>query len=430
MELLSGIGILLGFIVLMIAVWKKISLLLATLVTSAIIAVFSGMGVGEAWTGPYMEGFASFASDYLLLFCIGAMFGKILEDSGASWRLANTIVKKTGEKWSLAAFCGLTMLLLYGGVSIFVIIFIILPIGKTLFERLRIPWSYFPGIAFIGTIPAVGMLPGSLQILNIIPTQYFGTDLMAGPWVGIIASVVYILLATLFVKFILRKSEKDFDIQEFNNITVNDVDEEALDKKSPNTISSVMPILVALLSVNLFNIDIIFGLLLASLLALVLFWKSLDKIGESMSKGAENGFKPLIYVSVVVGVARVVETVPFFEVAQNMLLNLPVNELLIVMAITSVIAAMTGSSSGSLTMIVDLFGERFMSWGYDPELLHRLISTTAIGLDAVPWNSVVVIMFTLSGVAFAKGYKYVFVTGVILPLISAFTILLVSPLFY
>lgn len=149
-----------------------------------------------------------------------------------------------------------------------------------------------------------------------------------------------------------------------------------------------------------------------------------------MSKGAENGFKPLIYVSVVVGVARVVETVPFFEVAQNMLLNLPVNELLIVMAITSVIAAMTGSSSGSLTMIVDLFGERFMSWGYDPELLHRLISTTAIGLDAVPWNSVVVIMFTLSGVAFAKGYKYVFVTGVILPLISAFSILLVSPLFY
>ncbi|PTL38419.1 GntP family permease [Alkalicoccus saliphilus] len=430
MELWSGLGILLGFLVLMISVWKKISLLLATLAASAIIAGFGGLNIADIWTGPYMEGFAGFAGDYLLLFCIGAMFGKILEDSGASWRLATTIVDKAGEKWSLVAFCGLIMLLLYGGVSIFVIIFIILPIGKNLFERLQIPWSYFPAIALIGTIPPVGMLPGSLQILNIIPTQYFGTNLMAGAWVGIIASIVYLVLAAVFVRFLLKNSEQKFDIKEFQNIKASSSTQKDYANTAPNVWISILPIMVALASVNIFNIEIIIGLLVASVLAVLLFWKSLQDIISSLSKGAENGFVPLIYVSVVVGVARVVEQVPFFEVAQELLFELPVNELLIVMAVTSVIAAMTGSSSGSLTMIVDLFGETFVSWGYDPELVHRLMSTTAIGLDAVPWNSVIVVMFTLTGVAFAKGYKYVFVTAVILPLVGALSILMVSPVFY
>lgn len=430
MTILSGIGILLGFIILMLGAWKKINLIIVTLGTSAIIALFSGMGIAETWTGPYMEGFTSFASQYLLLFCIGAMFGKILEDSGAGWRLANTIADKAGEKWALAAFTLITMLLLYGGVSIFVIVFFILPIGKNLFQKLRIPWSYFPGIALIGTIPAVGMLPGSLQVLNIIPTEYLGTDLMAGAGVGIIATVVYLIGATIFVKLLLKNSERDFDLQEFNNIAADDIDEDQLKKVAPNALLSVTPILIALVLINIFNIDIVFGLLLASLSGILLFWKSLKNIGVTVSKGVENGILPLIYVSVIVGVARVVEAVPFFDVAKDWIMELQINGLLKIITITSAIAAMTGSSTGSLTMITDLFGQQFLSWGIDPELVHRLMTTTATGLDAMPWNSVVVVIFTLSGVAYAKGYKHVFMTAVILPIIGAFAILFSALLFF
>ncbi|WP_249870686.1 GntP family permease [Oceanobacillus saliphilus] len=430
MEILSGIGILLGFIFLMIGSWKKINLLLVTLGTSAIIALFSGIGIAETWTGPYMSGFTSFASQYLLLFCIGAMFGKIMEDSGAGWRLANTIASKAGDKWSLPAFVGITIILLYGGVSIFVIVFFILPIGKSLFQRLRIPWSYFPAIALIGTIPPVGMLPGSLQVLNIIPTNYFGTDLMAGAGVGLVATVVYLIGAAIFVKLILKNSERDFDITEFQSINAADIDEKELDKKAPNALLSLIPILMALLLINVLKMDIVIGLLIASIIGVVLFWKSLDDIGNTASKGVENGILPLIYVSVVVGVARVVEVVPFFDVMKTALMDLSINGMLKIMATVSVVSAMTGSSSGSLTMITDLFGAEFLSWGYHPDLIHRLMATTAIGFDALPWNSVIVVMFTLSGVAYAKGYKYAFVTSVILPIIGALAIVLASPLFY
>ncbi|GAB3042980.1 GntP family permease [Virgibacillus ainsalahensis] len=429
MATLSGIGVLLGFIILMLGAWKKINLLIVTLGVSAIIAVFGGLGIAETWTGPYMSGFTSFASQYLLLFCIGAMFGKVLEDSGAGWRLADTIATKAGEKWALAALTLITMLLLYGGVSIFVIIFFILPIGKNLFQKLRIPWSYFPAIALIGTIPPVGMLPGSLQVLNIIPTEYLGTTLMAGAGYGLIATVVYLVGATIFVKLLLKNAERDFDIQEFNNISSVDIDEEQLAKTAPNAFLSVLPIIAALVLINVFKMDIVFGLILASILAIVLFWKSLTDIGQTASQGVENGILPLIYVSVIVGVARVVEAVPFFDVARDWLMDLQINGMLKIMAITSSISAMTGSSSGSLTMITDLFGQEFLSWGFDPELIHRLMATTAIGFDSLPWNSVIVVMFTLSGVAYAKGYKHAFVTSVILPLIGALSIFLTGLIF-
>ncbi|SOC41439.1 GntP family permease [Ureibacillus acetophenoni] len=430
MVALSGLGILLGFIFLMIGSWKKINLLIVTLITSAIIAVFSGLDIAETWTGPYMSGFTSFASQYLLLFVIGAMFGKIMEDSGAGWRLANVVATKAGDKWSIPALVAITMILLYGGVSIFVIVFFILPIGKSLFQKLRIPWSYFPGIALIGTIPPVGMLPGSLQVLNIIPTTYFGTDLMAGAGVGIVATIVYLLGAALFVKILLKNADQHFDIKEFQSISANDIDEEALAKKAPNAILSVIPILTALLLINIFKMDIVMGLLVASIVGLLLFWKSLNNISTTVSKGVENGILPLIYVSVVVGVAKVVETVPFFEVMKTTLLELQINGMLKIMSTVSVVSAMTGSSSGSLTMITNLFGSEFLSWGYDPELIHRLMATTAIGFDSMPWNSVIVVMFTLSGVAYAKGYKHAFVTSVLLPIIAAFSILLVAPFFY
>jgi len=430
MAVLSGIGILIGFIVLMIGAWRKINLLVVTLAVSAIIAIFSQMNVAEVWAGPYMEGFMGFAGKYLLLFCFGALFGKVLEDSGAGWRLANTIASKAGDKWSLVTFIAVTLLLLYGGVSIFVIVFFILPIGKSLFKRLRIPWSYFPGIAMLGTIPPVGMLPGSLQLLNIIPTNYFGTTLMAAPLVGILSTVLYFILAFFYLKFILKNSEKNFDLEEFSLTQDIQLDEEALNETAPSAIMAIIPIVLALVLINILHIDIVFGLITSSVVGMILFRKSMGDVWDTINKGVSNGFFPVIYVSVVVGVARTVAVAPFFEVMKNALLNSNIPGLFKVVATTSVLSAMTGSSSGSMTMILELFGKDFLSWGYNPELLHRLISTASLGFDSLPWNSVVVVFFTLSGVSYAKGYKHVFATTVLMPLICTLGIIAMAQVFY
>lgn len=430
MEALSGLGILIGFILLIIGSWKKFNLLVVTLAASAVIALLSGLNVAQAWAGPYMEGFKSFAGGYLLLFCFGSLFGKIIEDSGSGWRLANTIAFKTGRKGALAAFTLVTAILLYGGVSIFVIVFFILPIAKSLFIRLRIPWHMFPGIAMIGTIPPVGMLPGTLQILNIIPTKYLGTSLTAGAGVGITSAILYSALAVLYTKWILKQSKTKYDPTEFDLSKGVRMDEKEMDSKAPRATISIIPIALALFLVDVLKIDIIYGLLIASVVGLALFRKSLDNLWTTINTGITNGIMPLIYVSAVVGVARTVSAVPFFEVMKDALLNLNIHGLLKVVATTSVVSAMTGSSSGSMTMILELFSKDFLSWGYDAGLLHRLISVASLGFDSLPWNSVVVVFFSLSGVSYSKGYKHVFATTVLMPIICSLGIILASPLFY
>ena len=88
-------------------------------------------------------------------------------------------------------------------------------------------------------------------------------------------------------------------------------------------------------------------------------------------------------------------------------------------AITTIIAGITGSASGGLTIALELFGETFVSWGYTPEIIHRVASIACGGLDTLPWNGTVVMMFTLSGVGYSKGYKYVAVITVILPIVTS-----------
>jgi len=76
------------------------------------------------------------------------------------------------------------------------------------------------------------------------------------------------------------------------------------------------------------------------------------------------------------------------------------------------------SASGGLTIALELFGETFISWGYTPEIIHRVASIACGGLDTLPWNGTVVMLFALSGVSYKKGYKHVAMETVILPLLS------------
>ena len=76
-----------------------------------------------------------------------------------------------------------------------------------------------------------------------------------------------------------------------------------------------------------------------------------------------------------VGVGKVVSATDVFALVQENIINLPLPGLVKVAAITTIIAGITGSASGGLTIALELFGETFISWGYTPEIIHRLRRT-------------------------------------------------------
>ena len=126
---------------------------MVTPVLGVLIALISQIDITEALKDGYMQSFVAFIGNYFLLFLFGAIFGKVMEDSGAATSIARGILKVTGEKSRIAvifAMVCITGLLTYGGVSVFVVIFTMIPIARPVFKKLDIPWPIFTGAFFLG----------------------------------------------------------------------------------------------------------------------------------------------------------------------------------------------------------------------------------------------------------------------------------------
>lgn len=159
--MLGTIGIFLGFAVLLVAVWRKYNLILAALVSGAVIGLTNGFTLAETWNTYLVQGIASFGAPYFWMLVIGALFAKLMEDSNATKSLGLWIADRCGEKYSLLGYMVVTGLLTLGGVNGFVIIFVLLPLAKVLFRRGNVPWYIFPAVTYAAMVPAVPSSPAA-----------------------------------------------------------------------------------------------------------------------------------------------------------------------------------------------------------------------------------------------------------------------------
>lgn len=426
MLVVNVIGILLAFAVLIFAAYKKISMFLAAAVAAAIVALFGGLDVAAALVGadgPFLVGMKDFVGNWLVVFSLGALLGALYDKSGATWRISSTLINKAGTQWTLLIYVLVGGLLVYGGIQVTVMIFVLLPFAKILFPKAGIPWYLFPGITGLAIATfAMGQMPGSLQMQNIIPTQILGTTLTAAPVEGVLATLFMLIFGVGYLYWQVKKGHDDPAAAiELYQVQGGILDERELEQRAPNFLISLIPLVITFVLINGFDVELLYGLAAGCVLSLLFFYKSLGGIkgfGDIVSEGFNNGIFPCIIIASVVGVGQVVSNTEAFAVLQKNIINLPLPGLIKVAAITTIIAGITGSASGGLTIALNLFGETFISWGYTPEIIHRVASIACGGLDTLPWNGTVVMLFALSGVSYKKGYKHVAVETVILPLLS------------
>ncbi len=426
MIVLSVIGILLAFGVLVFAAYKKISMFLAAVIAASIVALFSGLPVAASMVGaegPFLIGMKDFVGSWLVIFAMGALLGALYDKSGATWRISSTLINKAGTQWTLLIYVLVGGLLVYGGIQVTVMIFVLLPFAKILFPKAGIPWYLFPGITGLAIATfAMGQMPGSLQMQNIIPSQILGTSLTAAPVEGVLATLFMVIFGVGYLSWEAKKGRDTPEAAiELYQVQGGTLDEAELEERAPGFWVSLIPMVVAFVLINGVKVELLYGLGAGCVLSVLMFWKSLGGltgIRDVVSEGFNNGIFPCIIIASVVGVGKVISATDVFALIQENIINLPLPGLLKVAAITTIIAGITGSASGGLTIALELFGETFMSWGYTPEIIHRVASIACGGLDTLPWNGTVVMLFALSGVSYKKGYKHVAVETVILPLLS------------
>ena len=308
-------------------------------------------------------------------------------------------------------------------------IFVLLPFAKILFPKAGIPWYLFPGITGLAIATfAMGQMPGSLQMQNIIPSQILGTSLTAAPVEGVLATLFMVVFGVGYLSWEAKKGRDTPEAAiELYQVQGGTLDEAELEGRAPGFWVSLIPMVVAFVLINGVKVELLYGLGAGCVLSVLMFWKSLGGltgIRDVVSEGFNNGIFPCIIIASVVGVGKVISATDVFALIQGNIINLPLPGLLKVAAITTIIAGITGSASGGLTIALELFGETFISWGYTPEIIHRVASIACGGLDTLPWNGTVVMLFALSGVSYKKGYKHVAVETVILPLLSLIPVFL------
>jgi len=146
------LGILAGLGLLVWLSFRGWSVLLLAPAAALIAAAFAREPLLAHWTQTFMVGAAHFLAQFFPLFLLGAVFGKLMDDSGSVSVIARFMTERLGATRAVLAVVLAGAIVTYGGVSLFVAIFVIVPMAQGLFKAADIPPRLMPAAVALGTM--------------------------------------------------------------------------------------------------------------------------------------------------------------------------------------------------------------------------------------------------------------------------------------
>ncbi|MGV8056650.1 MAG: GntP family permease [Smithellaceae bacterium] len=433
----SVIGILLSLAVIVVLALRGWHIIVIAPLAVIVVALFSGLNVVDTMYGPYMKGFINYAGKFYLLFLAGSLFGKFMEDSHAARSIAEGILKYTGRKsplavmWTIAIVC---ICLTYGGVSVFVVIFALIPIARPLFKELNIPWHCWVAPFMIGGgALTLTMLPGSPAIHNLMPLKYMTSTPMAAPIVGITAAIVVLIFNHFYMVYILKKAKERGEGYEEPAAGLLGGGTVATGPM-PNALVSLIPLIVVVVLLNAplpyLKKDPVLALMGGVLVAMILFWKYYANIVDTLTKGAVNTVIPIVNTCADVGYGMAVAATAGFKVVTDWLITIPLHPIVSLSVATNIMCAITGSASGGLGIVLETMVPKYLALGLNPELVHRIITMSSSIFDTMPHNGFIITFFAVCGLTHANAYKHVFWSHIVACLVALVVALPVGILIY
>ena len=473
----STLAIVITLLLLMFFAYRGYSVLILAPIM-AILAVFlSGDFLSSipAYTDVFMGALSGFLLKFFPIFLLGALFGRLMADSGAATAIAKTVVEKLGASKAILAVILVCAILTYGGVSLFVVAFAIYPIAKDLFKAADIPKRLIPAAIALGSFTfTMTALPGTPAIQNAIPIPYYNTNVFAAPILGIIGGTIMFIGGWLWLQSRAKKARaagEGYGQHEDEDAGVGGIDA----KKSPSrdgevvtqplqqtsfTIAMIPLVLVialnALLTYLIFptmdfsalqtqfpdlNIagslglwSIIISLVIAIGVLIVLrigHWNDLQK---TINRGTYDSMLPIFNTASEVGYGAVIASLAGFLIIRDSILNLtPGNPLISEAVAMTTLAGITGSSSGGLSIALSTLGDDYLRMaveaGISPELMHRVAVMAAGGLDTLPHSGAVITLLAICGLTHKQSYLNVAVVTMVIPLIAVATLIILGTLF-
>jgi H+/gluconate symporter-like permease len=445
---MAVLGILLSLFLLMYFAYKGYSVILFAPVFALLAAVSQGLSPMPAYTELFMARAVVYVKSFFPIFLLGAVFGKVMEDTGLARAIAYKIVKTVGKERSILAAVLAGGVLTYGGVSLFVVVFTLYPFTAAMFKEAGISKKLIPSVIVLGACTyTMDALPGTPQIQNIIPAAFFGTNVYAAPILGTIGAILIFVGGMYYLERRHKSLRARGDGYSSGEALVNEPPD--FDVTSmPDWRLALLP-LIAVLGLNFFitnvfrwnpeilapfagmklplmapavkNVIAIWALIISVvvgiLLAVSIGFRNLPKKGglaKALNAGAIGSLLAIMNTASEVGYGNVIASLPGFKSIANFFLGIHIGGTPLVSEGVTVttLAAVTGSASGGMSIALDLMSKEWLAWanaiGLSPQVLHRVAAMASGGLDSMPHNGAVITILAICGLTHRQGYPDMF----------------------
>ncbi|RAU19398.1 GntP family permease [Nitrincola tibetensis] len=476
------LGVVFALVLLIWLAYRGISVLLLGPLMALLATLFAaGTPLMASYTQLFMGSAGQFIIQYFPLFLLGAIFGKLMDDSGSAEAISQTIVGHLGSERAILAVVLACAVLTYGGVSLFVVAFAVYPIAAALFRQADIPKRLVPATIALGAFTfTMTALPGTPAIQNAIPMPHFGTTPFAAPFLGIITALVMFGLGQWWLSRQAKlakgvgegygahedqpvsfdKTQRELSAGEGFDVTLIEPDIKA--SGLPPFALAIAPVVLVIvlnyfLSTHLIprldtqylaepiygstSLDavrgiwaIIASLTFASLLLIGMNWRRLGELRRTLDDGANASVLPIFNTASLVGFGAVIAALPAFDIIKGFVDDLGGGNPLVSLALSvNVLAGVTGSASGGMSIALQTLGAEYLALanqlGISPDLLHRVTTVATGGLDSLPHNGAVVTLLAICGLTHREAYKDIFMVAVVFPILSLVLLVVLGSLF-
>lgn len=454
-------GIVLSLVLLMYLAYRGINVLILAPLLSLLAVLISGGGpLLATYTQIFMESLGGYLIKYFPLFMLGAIFGKLMDDSGSAKAIAHSIVQRLGRDRAVLAIVLSCAILTYGGVSLFVVAFAVYPIGSALFREAGVPKRFIPPAIALGAFTfTMTALPGTPSIQNAIPMPFFGTTPFAAPVLGTIGALIMFAGGMLWLNMRTKRAmSAGEDYGDHPEEAVDRVDEGSL----PGFWVAVAPIVVVI-GLNLvftkfiipswdtsFLADpkygetelktvlgiwsIIAALVSAIVVLILIHLRKWIDLKDTVNKGTMGSLLPIFNTASEVGYGTVIASLSAFVIIRDFVVNLsPGNPLISEAIAVTTLAGITGSASGGMSIALNTLGDTYLQManaaGISPDLLHRVASMASGGFDTLPHNGAVITLLAICKLTHRDSYGDIFMVAVAVPAVATVAVIALGTLF-
>ena len=460
------LGILIALGLLIWLAYRGWSILLLAPAAAILAAGLAGEPLLAHWTQTFMASAAQFVMQFFPIFLLGALFGKLMEDSGSVTSIAKTMTERLGPQRAVLAVVLAGAIVTYGGVSLFVAFFVLAPMAHQLFRSAAIPRRLMPAAIALGTTTfTMSALPGTPAIQNAIPMPFFGTTPFAAPGLGVIAAIVMFGFGMWWLGRAERSARakgegygtdvphenaaEDLVVRERATTASTFDPPEAIHGRpsdsGPPIALAALPLIIVVavnLLMSLFVLPrmdasflasqqwgstslaavggvwaVVTALAAAIVVLIAINYRRLPALRDSMDAGANASVLPVLSVASLVGFGSVVAALPAFAMVRDWVLGIEGGPLVSLAVATNVLASLTGSASGGLTIALDALGSTYLKiaheQGIDPGLLHRVAVIGAGTLDSLPHNGAVVTLLAVCNSTHRESYLDIVMVSIV-----------------